>query len=305
MEFALRPESPFALEYTLESGQVFRWDHRDEWWYGVVDGGVLKIKMEGDALSCLSSSDRIDGRYAANYFRLDEDPRPMFASLMADSVMARAVQEFYGMRLIRQDPWECLASFVLATNSNIPRIRRMVTNVCDSFGDEFSFEGAAYHAFPKPDVLAEAGVDELAKCGLGYRAPFLKRVAQSVDGGRLDFGELALVGYESARERLLSRLFGEKLLLGVGPKVADCVLLFSCGKDEAFPIDVWVARALLRYFPELVEPPLRKKLAKSSKKSLTSKEYERVSAAARERFGRNAGYAQQYLFMMARSEGIV
>ncbi len=136
LEFALRPESPFALEYTLESGQVFRWEHRGEWWYGVVGGGVLKVRTEGDALSCVSSSDRIDSRYVASYFRLDEDPRPMFLSLMTDSVMARAVQEFYGMRLIRQDPWECLASFVLATNANIPRIRKMVSNVCDSFGDD-------------------------------------------------------------------------------------------------------------------------------------------------------------------------
>lgn len=298
-------ESPFDLGYTLESGQVFRWEHRGEWWYGVVDGGVLKVKRDGEALSCASNSDRIDGRFVTDYFGLDEDPRPIYESIMTDPVMTRAVQEFYGMRLIRQDPWECLASFVLATNSNIPRIRKMVSSICAAFGEESAFEGEVYWRFPKPEALAEATLGELEKCGLGYRAPFLKKVAESVDSGRLDFSELSLLGYEKARETLLSRLFGEKLLLGVGPKVADCVLLFSCGKDEAFPIDVWVARSLLRFYPTLIEPALRLKLGRASKKSLTRGEYERISAAARNHFGRYAGYAQQYLFVMARSESAV
>ena len=129
MEFVARLESPFDLEYTLESGQVFRWEHRGEWWYGVVEGGVLKLKRDGESLTCVSSSDRVDSRFVANYFRLEEDPRPILASIMVDSTMSRAVQQFYGLRLVRQDPWECLASFVLATNSNIPRIKKMISNI--------------------------------------------------------------------------------------------------------------------------------------------------------------------------------
>lgn len=303
MNFVVRLESPFDLEYTLESGQVFRWEHRAEWWYGVLDGGVLKVRQDGDTLTCASSADHIDSRYVANYFRLEEDPRTVLASIMVDSTMSRAVQQFYGLHLIRQDPWECLASFVLATNSNIPRIKRMVSNVCESFGERVGFEGSTYYAFPTSTSLAEAPLGRLRGCGLGYRAPFLKRVAQTVEAGKLHFGELSLRDYEEARGILLGSLPGGKLLLGVGPKVADCVLLFSCDKDEAFPIDVWVARSLLRFYPALVPPSLRRKLRSSSKKNLTKGEYELLSSEARKTFGRYAGYAQQYLFMLARSEG--
>jgi len=304
MDFVVRLESPFDLEYTLESGQVFRWEHRGEWWYGVVDGGVLKVKRDGDALTCASSTDKIDSRFVANYFRLEEDPRPILASIRVDSTMNRATQQFYGLRLVRQDPWECLASFVLATNSNIPTIKKMIANVSSSFGEKIAFEGNAYTAFPTPAALAEAPLGRLRSCGLGYRAPFLKKVATAVEGGRLHFGELSMHGYDQAKRILLGSLPSGKLLLGVDPKVADCVLLFSCEKDDAFPIDVWVARSLLRFYPTLVPPALRRKLYSSTKKNLTKGEYELLSAAARSMFGKYAGYAQQYLFMLARSEGI-
>lgn len=301
MEFTVGPRTPFSLDYTLDSGQVFRWEHRGDSWYGVLNGGVLKVTQEGDSLRCGSSTDALDGAFVRNYFRLDEDLQPILVSIMKDETITKAVQGFYGMRLIRQEGWECLASFVLATNSNIPRIGAMVSNVCASFGEAVEFEGATYHLFPRADSLAEAPLEKLEECGLGYRAPFLKKVADAVGSGRIDFGELSLLDYEAARELLLRRLSGEKVLLGVGPKVADCVLLFSCGKDEAFPIDVWIARSLARFYPRLLDPKLRKKLG-VTKARLTSGEYARISAAARKHFGMYAGYAQQYLFMMARSE---
>lgn len=302
MQFTVAPRPPFSLDYTLDSGQVFRWERRAESWYGVVDRGVLKVTLEGESLRCETSSDRLDGAFVRNYFRLDEEIQPILLSMMKDSTLTRAVQRFYGMRLIRQDGWECLASFVLATNSNIPRIKGMVANVSKAFGEVVEFEGTSYNLFPQPAALAEAPMVRLQGCGLGYRAPFLKKVAQAVDRGRIDFGELSVLDYERARDLLLVRLSGEKLLLGVGPKVADCVLLFSCGKDEAFPIDVWIARTLVRLYPQLLDPKLRKKLS-GRKAALTLKEYKRVSDSAREHFGAYAGYAQQYLFMLARAEG--
>jgi N-glycosylase/DNA lyase len=302
LEFAVDLRAPFNLEYTLDSGQVFRWENRGEWWYGVVGGGVLKVKQEGESLRCESSSDRVDGAFVRNYFRLAEDIQAILLSIMKDSTVTNAVQEFYGMRLIRQEGWECLASFVLATNANIPRIRGMVSNVCNAFGEPVEFERTVYRLFPKPSALADAPTSRLEECGLGYRAPFLKKVAQAVDSGKIDFGEVSILDYEKARDLLLARLSGEKLLLGVGPKVADCVLLFSSGKDVAFPIDVWVARTLVKLYPHLLEPKLRKKL-KREKAALTLKEYARISGSARKYFGPHAGYAQQYLFMLARAEG--
>lgn len=301
MQFTVTPKGAFNLDYTLDSGQVFRWERRGEWWYGVVNGGVLKVRQEGEVLECESSTDRMDSAFVRHYFRLDEDIEPILVSIMRDEQTSRAVQEFHGMGLIRQDGWECLASFVLATNSNIPRIKTMVSNVCSSFGSALEFEGREYRLFPAASTLAAAPLSRLRRCGLGYRAPYLKKVSKAVSMGRIDFAGLSRLGYEEARDLLLARLAGEKLLLGVGPKVADCVLLFSCGKDGAFPIDVWIGRALAQRYPGLLEPRLRKKLS-AKRAALSLGDYQRLSNVARSYFGAFAGYAQQYLFMMARVE---
>ncbi len=293
-------DEPFDLEYTLESGQVFRWENTGEWWVGHVGGGILRLKQQGNSLECVSSSETLDTAFARNYFRLEENLKEILPSIRKDEVITNAIQRFYGLRLLRQERWECLISFLLATNSNIPRIRRMITNVCNRFGGGLSYGGAEYRTFPTPEALAEATVTELVECGLGYRAEFVKRVARAVNDGKLELSELAILDYEQARELMLKELLGGKLLPGVGPKVADCVLLFSCDKDEAFPIDVWIGRALARYYPNLVRSKDRKKILSKATRSLSGKLYDSVSASARSYFGRHAGYAQQYLYMYAR-----
>jgi N-glycosylase/DNA lyase len=291
------------LEYTLESGQVFRWEKKGEWWYGVVRGAALKVKQEADVLRCSASSDTVGSAFISEYFRLDEDLDHILASISKDQTITRAVQRYYGLRLVRQEPWECLASFLLATNANIPRIRKMVASICAKYGDSLDFEVDEYSAFPAPRALAEASLSELRSCGLGYRAPFLKRVAESVAAGKVDFALLHSFGFEEARRTLLSELFGQKVLLGVGPKVADCVLLYSCGVDEAFPIDVWIGRVLAKSYPRLLGPALRARLRKDDKMKLSPRDYDRISKSARNRFGRYSGYAQQYLYMAAREAG--
>jgi N-glycosylase/DNA lyase len=303
LEFTVGLGSPFSLDYTLDSGQVFRWERKGEWWYGVVPGGVLKVRQEGESLRCSSASDILGSGFVRSYFRLDEDLKEILASIAVDKPVIQAVQKFYGLRLIRQERWECLASFLLATNANIPRIKKMVAAVCAKYGEPFEFEGIRYTSFPKPETLASASLDDLRGCGLGYRAPFLKRVATSVSEGRVDFTELSIHDYEEARKELMRKLFGEKLLLGVGPKVADCVLLYSLGKDEAFPIDVWISRELTTSYPRLFGVKLKKQLVREGKVRLGSGDYERISMAVRKHFGRYAGYAQQYLYMAARTAG--
>ena len=303
MEFTVPVDSPFNLDYTLDSGQVFRWRRTGEWWVGVVSGCVLKVKQEGDALRCVASSQNVGSSFVTSYFRLDEDLEGILAGITKDETVTKAIERFYGLRLIRQDRWECLASFLLATNANIPRIQKMVAEVSARFGRPFEFEGQSYHAFPGPGDLAGASVAELRSSGLGYRAPFLKRVAASVSAGHVDFERVASLPYEESRRLLLSELFGKKVLLGVGPKVADCVLLYSFDKDESFPIDVWIARAISRSYPELMGAPLRSRLRKDARAKLSAAEYARVSSAVRGYFGEYAGYAQQYLFMAARDAG--
>ena len=296
-------DTPFSLEYTLESGQLFRWERRGGWWYGVVGGAAIRAQQEGDVLRCVTSSERADSVFVTRYFRLDEDLNHILAAISKDRTVSTAVQRFYGLRLARQDPWECLASFVLATNANIPRIKKMVSAICAGYGTAFEFEGEAFRTFPEAAALAAAPVSDLRRCGLGYRASFLKKVAASVAGGSVDFRHVASLEYESARDELLKELFGEKVLLGVGPKVADCVLLYSCGKDEAFPIDVWIARVLAKSYPRLLDATLKARLARDGKLRLSGGDYERLSGAARKRFGAYAGYAQQYLFAAVREPG--
>jgi N-glycosylase/DNA lyase len=269
----------------------------------VVSGGALKLRQEGDTLHCESGSDRLDGVFVRNYLRLDDDLGSILESITVDETMTRAVQEFYGMRLVRQERWECLASFLLATNANIPRIRKMISKVSAEFGEAFDFEGTQFHAFPNPSAIAGATSGDLEDCGLGYRAGFLRHVARSIRENKFDMRELTFLDYESARKALLTELFGEKLLLGVGPKVADCFLLYSCDKDEAFPIDVWIARALAKWYPALLLPR-QKKMLSQEKPKLGRADYEFLSRAARKHFGQSAGYAQQYLYMAARTGGL-
>ena len=302
MEFTVALGSPFSLEYTLESGQVFRWGRRGEWWVGVVSGSVLKVRQDGEVLRCVSGSDLLDSLFVTRYFRLDDDLDHVLAAISKDDAISRACEKFYGLRLVRQERWECLASFVLATNSNIPRIKKMVEAICARFGTPIEFEGETYHSFPPPEALAGATLAELYACGLGYRAPFLKKVAASVVDDRIDFVALTSLKYEDARKLLLSELLGEKVLLGVGPKVADCVLLYSCDKDEAFPIDVWIAKVLAESYPRMMSPVLRKRYAKEGKVKLSPSDYAQISSRVRSYFGGYAGYAQQYLFMAAREQ---
>jgi N-glycosylase/DNA lyase len=303
LELTLGPRSSFNLEYTLQSGQVFRWEHRGEWWYGVVSGTILRVRQEGEWLRCESKGDELGSQFVRDYFGLDVDLEGVMASMPGDEVLARAFERFYGLRILRQERWECLASFLLATNANIPRIKKMVAAVCDRFGEPIEYGGFRASIFPRPEALAGASTKELRACGLGYRAPFLKRVSTSVRDGKVDFTELAALGYDEAKRRLLLQLLGEKLLLGVGPKVADCVLLYSLGKMEAFPIDVWIARELSNSYPSLVGRELARRLLGDRGAKLGRKDYDRISLAVRNHFGPFAGYAQQYLFMAARESG--
>ena len=301
MEFTMGLDSPFSLDYTLESGQVFRWERKGEWWCGVVSGGALKLRSEADSIRCVSSSEVLGSSFVRRYFRLDEPFEDVLGSIAKDNVMREAVQRFYGLRLIQQERWECLASFLLATNANIPRIKKMVASVCEAYGDTFEFDGSQMKTFPRPEILAEAELSGLVACGLGYRAPFLKRVAGAVASGKIDFTRLADMEYEEARTELLRELLGEKVLLGVGPKVADCALLYSFGMDEAFPIDVWISRELMKSYPKLIPRRTMAKLRSEAKTKLNSADYNGISKAARAYFGSYSGYAQLYLYSLGRS----
>ncbi len=303
-EFTINTEGiPFNLRYTLESGQSFRWQERGGWWYGVLSPGVIKLRQDGASLVCVSSSDELDTKRVFHYLGLEDDLERILASIMKDEKVTNAVQTYYGLRVMKQEVWECLLSFAMATNTNIPRIKGMVSKVCTRLGEEVDFEGERYSLFPSAEKVAGAELSVLNECGLGYRARFVKAIAEAVNGGRRNLDELRLHDYERARDLLREEILGRKTLMGIGPKVADCVLLFSCDKFSAFPIDVWIARVLDGYYPRLFADDLRERLRStvSGRTSLSQNAYDRLSSSAREYFGEFAGYAQQYLFHYERS----
>jgi N-glycosylase/DNA lyase len=303
LEFTLNLSTiPFDLEHTLDSGQAFRWVRKGQWWYGVLPAGAVKVRQVEASLVCAAGSELISPQSVHAYFRLDDDFERIYSRIMKDDHITEAIQRYYGLRLIQQDVWECLISFVIATNTNIPRIKLMISKLCERFGEKATFEGNEYALFPRPHSLADATPEELASCGLGYRARFVRSVAQKVSSGGVDLEELRLLDYERARDVLVERILGEKTLLGIGRKAADCVLLFSCGKDSSFPIDVWMARVLAKYYPRLFDKEMADKLSShvSNETRLSGGTYEKISASMREYFGEYAGYAQQYLFHDAR-----
>jgi N-glycosylase/DNA lyase len=292
MELELNPHcTPFDLDSTLRCGQLFRWEKRGGSWYGVVKGRVLKVWQKDRILGFEGA----DFNFVKSYFRLDDDLPQIVLEISRDPMTKRAVKAFPGLRLARQDPWECLLSYVCATYKNIPAIKNMIFNLSESFGHEVSYEGYPFYAFPEPQDLAAASISELGKCKLGYRARLVREAALKVSHSEIDLEQLKKVDYETAKAELLQ-------IPGVGNKVADCVLLFSLEKLEAFPVDVWMRRIIEKHYSRYFEKSFIDKV--SDKASLSKKAYDTMGAFARGYFGRYAGYAQEYLFHFARSQGV-
>jgi N-glycosylase/DNA lyase len=286
-------KTPFNLDYTLSCGQAFRWEKRGEWWIGVVGQAVLKLRQSGGELSFEGSSDDLDRRFVRQYFRLDDDLCSVYSALMRDKHVREAVKQFHGLRLLRQQPWECLISYICATYKNIPAIKQMICNISGEFGKRIEFGGAQFYGFPQPQALARASLHDLRLCKLGYRAAGVRETARLVNRGDFDLESLRNLPYVDAKRILLS-------LPGVGPKVADCVLLFSLDKLEAFPIDTWMKRIMLESYSEYFEPSFVATL--KLKRSLSRREYQALYAVGTRVFGQFLGYAQEYLYHYRRCQ---
>jgi N-glycosylase/DNA lyase len=288
MEIPLDSSKPFSLDFTLCCGQAFRWDKQGDWWYGVVRDKVFKIRQIGSTLEFANASTS----FVENYFGLNHDLAAIFEGIGRDEHVRQALNEFRGLRILLQDPWECLISYICATYKNIPAIKQMLTKLSKRFGEKTSFEKNVLYTFPTPKTLAKATNAELARCGLGYRVKYVAETAKMVHEGDFDFEDLKKMPYEEAREALL-------VFPGVGLKVADCVLLFSLSRLEAFPVDVWVKRIILKHYANQFPMEFVRKI--SERKSVSSAEYEKLNLFGRRYFGKYAGYAQEYLYHYERS----
>jgi N-glycosylase/DNA lyase len=285
--------TPFDLEHTLKCGQLFRWRKLGDWWYGIVNEKIVKIRQIEDELQYRTFPEEMNAGFVKNYFRLDDNLPHILSQISRDEHIRKAIQRFSGLRIIRQQPWECLISYLCATYKNIPAIKEMILNLSKRFGTKITFDGYDFYTFPKSSDLANTDCEELRKCKLGFRAKWVLKTSKIIHDEEADLEALRKTDYEHARNELLS-------LPGVGQKVADCVTLFSLNKLEAFPVDVWMKRIILKYYSSHFEPLFIEKIR--NKRSLTPHEYREISLFGRKYFGRYAGYAQEYLFSLAREQ---
>lgn len=276
--YRLKPEL-FDLNYTLDCGQVFRWGQEGDWWTGVVGDHVIRLSQDQDRLLVDS---KLSPEFLTRYFRLDDNLPSIYESINRDLLIDRAIHKYRGLRLIRQDPWECLISYMLSTASSIPTIQKRIFLLSQFFGQELE---PGYFSFPTPETLANVDPAELDKCKLGFRTQNVKAAAQAVTSGELDLDVLFRLEYKYARERLMR-------LRGVGEKVADCVLLFAFEKMEAFPVDTHIRQIIQHYH-----------IDDSYFETCTNMSC--MGDWGREYFGQYCGYAQEYLYYQKRMEGFL
>jgi len=288
MMIQLSNSCPFNLDFTLGCGQAFRWNKRGEWWHGVVRERVIKIRQASHRLEF----ENAEADFVDKYFRLRDNLSKILPQISKDKQIKAAVKKFKGLHILRQDPWECLVSYICATYKNIPAIKKMLFNLSKRFGDKSVFDSLEFYTFPTPAKLAKASIKELVECGLGYRARYVSETAKTIHEKDCELEKLRKTSYKKARQELLN-------LPGVGLKVADCVLLFSLGKLEAFPVDVWIKRIIIKYYANHFTKEFIRKI--ESRTSLTISEYEKLNLFGRTYFGKYAGYAQEYLYHFERA----
>jgi len=264
------------FDYSINSGQVFLWKKIDTKWYGVDGKRILVLEN--------AQKFKKNMKYESDFFRLDDNFEKISNDLKNDNYVRNALKMFPGLRLIRQNPFQCYISFIVSSNSNIPNIKSRLQNLCKTFGRRKIVDGKEFFLFPEPSDLANASVLDIKKCGLGYRAKAVKTASLSVLDRKIDFDFLKKIDYHTAKEELTK-------VFGIGNKVADCILLFSLEKLEAFPLDRWMLRILQKYYSKEFQ---------ISTKTLTEKTYDQLHENIVEYFGSYAGYAQQFLFKMER-----
>lgn len=263
----VRLEDSLNLDHIFRCGQCFRWQPSEKGGYlGAAYGKAVRVWQQGDVL-CLRCSGEDFDQVWRRYFDLDRRYDRLIQRFCLNGFMEKAAAHGRGLRILRQQPWEALISFLMSQCNHIPRISGILQTLCRLWGQPLELEGERLYAFPGPEALAALSLEDLAPLRAGYRAKYILSAAQAVCQGRLDFAVLAETETARARQALMA-------LPGVGPKVADCVLLYGLGKLDAFPVDAWMKKAAPFY------------------------------GAAPEEFGPLAGIAQQYIFYYARESGL-
>ena len=279
MEYIIEGVKDFNTDHIFDCGQCFRWQRQEDGSYiGPAMGRVVKISYADRQLIIDNCGKEDFENIWKKYLDLDTDYGLIKEKLSAEDQIMQAASEYgYGIRILRQDFWETVVSFIISQNNNIPRIKGCIESICEKFGEHAGeYGGKAYFSIPSPSTLASLSSEDLAPCRLGYRAPYLVKMAQQfVDRGGPDVVEAELKNAEDPIQAL-------QQFCGIGPKVAACISLFGLGRMDAFPIDVWMRRVMNRLY------------------DIDEKDVKAMKDYAKKHFGENGGIAQQYLFYYIR-----
>lgn len=238
IDYFLKTDTLNLLQ-TLEGGQAFRWSHdENNVFSGIAGGKPLKIRQETDGVTFLGV-DEEDLPLWLGYFDAETDYNAIIERFSADKVLKLAAGENRGLRILRQEPFETLISFIISQNNNIPRIKGIISRLCESFGEKCG----EYYAFPSVQRLAELDEADLAPLRAGFRGRYIIDAARKTKDKTVDLGKIYDMTYDEGKAEL-------KRIVGVGDKVADCVLLFAYHKTEAFPMDVWIKRIVAEHYPD-------------------------------------------------------
>ena len=272
----MRNQFSIDIDNSINSGQVFLWEKCGSEWYGINGQDILKINKNAVIKSIQNSK--------TDFFRKKDNMQEIIKSISKDKTVKKAIKQYEGLRIFKQDPFQCMISFIISSNSNIQKIKTSLEKITKKFGVKVEIQNKEFFLFPKPEKLANASIEEIKKCGVGYRAPFIKQAAEMIFSKKIDLEYLEKLDYKEAKKNIC-------LIPGVGNKVADCILLFSLNKLEAFPLDTWMIKILEKYYSNEF---------KIETKTITQKQYEILHEKIVNYFGPYCGYAQQFLFKMER-----
>jgi len=230
----------FVLQETLDCGQAFRWrPSKDGRWKGVVYEREIELSIENGTLTLYNTTEEEFENIWKHYFDLDRDYTAIEDLMQSDETLKKMAELCSGVRVLNQEPWETLCSFIISQNNNIKRIKGIIERLCETFGKKVGDN----YTFPSAEVIAELSLEDLAPLRSGFRAKYILDAAKRVASGEIDFSKIKEMDIDSARAELMK-------IYGVGEKVADCVLLFGLDFPEAFPKDVWIKRAMPILFPK-------------------------------------------------------
>lgn len=277
------------IDLSLNSGQYFLWEKKKKSWYGIYGETILKITEKGNGKIYEFDSFPEYNDWQKNVFRQDDNYDEIIYEISQNERIRNIVQKYPGLRILRQKPIQCIFSFLCSSNNNIPRIRLMLRNLSKKFGKKIVFDDMDFYTFPDIKSLCNASIQDLLSCGLGYRARFVSNSAKDISNKITNIEFLKNIKYEFAKEELLK-------LDGIGEKIADCILLFSFDKLEAFPIDIWIIKFVCQNLQQITKTEI------NLNSKISPNQYKKISKEIRDYYGKYSGYVQQYIYYNIREE---